>query len=523
MRNPGTGAASEKAADRFTRRRFLAMAGAGAATLAVPRFSWAQEQRKPNILLIFSDDQGYADMGCQGCQDIPTPHLDSLAANGVRFTDGYVTAPLCSPSRAGLLTGRYQQRFGHEHNPGNSREAGLPRTETTLANRLKAVGYATGMVGKWHLGMLDEQNPVNRGFDEFYGFLHGAHSYLRPNERSGIGDPIRRGLEPVEEPEYLTDGFAREGVAFIERHKAEPFFLYLAFNAVHSPLEASAKYSDRFQHIADPKRRTYAGMLSAMDDAVGALLAKLQDAGIEDDTLIFFISDNGGPTSQTTSRNDPLRGFKGQVYEGGIRVPFLVQWKGRLPRGMVYAQPVSSLDVVPTALAAAGAEQSAEMKLDGVNLAPFVGAGNAGEPHAQLFWRMGPRRAMRRGPWKLVDNAAGAFELYNLAEDIAEQRNLAQDKADVYQQLMGAYADWDAQNVEALWLRESFAREGAARGTGAGTNLQRRFQQLDADGDGKLSADELGQPQLHRRLDADGDGLVTPEEARSGFANRQGR
>lgn len=498
------------------RRQFVTTLGTGAAALAVPRFVWSQEQRKPNIVLIFSDDQGYADMGCQGCEDIPTPHMDALAANGVRFTDGYVTAPVCSPSRAGLLTGRYQQRFGHEHNPGNSREAGLPLPEVTLADRLKAAGYATGMVGKWHLGMLDEQNPIKRGFGEFYGFLHGAHSYLRPNERRGMGDPIRRGLEPAEEPEYLTDGFAREAEEFIDRHKSEPFFLYLAFNAVHSPLEASDTYAERFGHIDDPKRRTYAGMLSAMDDAVGAVTAKLQAAGIEDDTLIFFISDNGGPTRQTTSRNDPLRGYKGQVYEGGIRIPFLMQWKGRVPGGVLYEQPVSSLDVVPTALAAAGVEQAAEMELDGVNLAAFVGADNAGTPHEQLFWRMGRRRAVRSGQWKLVDNATGDFELYDLAEDIGEQRDLARDKADAFTGLVTAYEDWDRQNVDALWVRESFGREGRGRGG----NLQQRFQQLDRDGDGRLTVQELPRPGLFGRLDANGDGSVTLDEARGGLGDR---
>jgi len=493
------------------RRSFLRTLGVGATALVAPRSAWPQRRRKPNIVLIFSDDQGYADMGCQGCEDIPTPHIDSIAHAGARFTDGYVTAPVCSPSRAGLLTGRYQQRFGHEHNPGAAPEIGLPLAETTLADRLKAAGYATGMVGKWHLGMLEQQHPINRGFDEFYGFLHGGHSYLRPNEARRLDDPIRRGFDAVEEPEYLTDGFGREAVDFIGRHAEQPFFLYLAFNAVHSPLEASQKYLDRFPQVADPKRRTYAGMLSAMDDAVGAVLTKLREAEIEDDTLIFFISDNGGPTSQTTSRNDPLRGFKTDVYEGGIRVPFMMQWKGRVPEGSVCEKPVSSLDVVPTALAAAGAPVTRQ--LDGTDLLPFL-AGRDRVPHEQLFWRIGRRRAARSGQWKLVDNGGGSFELYDLPEDIGETRDLAREKPDTVADLVAAYDEWNARNVDALWTRKSFSREGQGRG------LRQRFNRLDRNLDGKLTGEEITNPRLLRRLDADGDGFVTLDEARAGWRQR---
>ena len=303
---------------------------------------------KPNILFIVADDLGYADVGFQGCKDIPTPNLDALATSGVRFTSGYVSGPYCSPTRAGLMTGRYQTRFGHEFNPGGS--DGLPLSETTIADRLKAAGYATGLVGKWHLGSLPQFHPQKRGFDEFFGFLGGAHDYFR-------SAGILRGTEPVKDLDYTTDAFGREAVAFIERHKAEPWFLYLAFNAVHTPMQATDDRLAKFPGIEDKQRRTYDAMTLALDDAVGTVRRKLADAGLEQDTLVLFISDNGGPTMPGTtingSRNTPLRGSKRTTLEGGIRVPFVVSWPGHLKPG-VYDQPVIQLDADATALAACG-------------------------------------------------------------------------------------------------------------------------------------------------------------------------
>lgn len=356
-----------------------------AAPLALSRAFAAP--RKPNIVLIVADDLGYGELGIQGSPDIPSPNIDSIARNGVRFTNGYVSCPVCSPTRAGLATGRYQQRFGHELNPGPALQAedifGLPLTETTLANRLKSQGYATGMFGKWHLGYKPEFHPQKRGFDEFFGFLGGAHSYVDP-----LGDkanPILRGTQPVDEKEYTTNAFAREALSFIDRHQREPFFLYLPFNAVHAPLQGLEQYLAKFASIKDEKRRTFAAMHACMDDAVGRVLKMLRDTKNEENTLVFFISDNGGPTPSTTSRNDPLKGYKGQVLEGGIRVPWLMQWKGHLPAGKVYENPAISLDIHPTAVAAAGGSIPADAKLDGVNLLPFLTGSAKGQARAALL------------------------------------------------------------------------------------------------------------------------------------------
>src|SRR5947208_8667964 len=252
----------------------------------------AAGRAKPNIVILLADDMGYADAGFQGCKDVPTPRLDDLAKSGVRCTDGYVSGPYCSPTRAGLLTGRYQTRFGHEFNPGaQGADIGLPVTETTMADRLKAAGYATGLVGKWHLGGDPKFHPQKRGFDEYYGFLEGAHPYF-----PGQGTPIYRGTSVAMESEYLTDAFAREAVSFVDRHKTRPFFLYLAFNAVHTPMHATDDRLKRFTAIADSQRRTYAAMLTAMDEAIGRVLDKLKADHLDEDTLVYFFSHHGGPT-----------------------------------------------------------------------------------------------------------------------------------------------------------------------------------------------------------------------------------
>ena len=333
----------------LTRRQFLS--AASAATLS------AQPRRKPNIVLLVADDLGYGELGCQGNPEIPTPHIDSIARDGIRFTNGYVTAPFCTPSRAGFMTGRYQTRFGHEMNAVGDRNLdeaiGLPLTETTLAARLKAEGYATACFGKWHLGGHAKYHPLNRGFDEFYGFLHEGHYYVAPPFEGveshlrakeppyDANNPLLRGREKISEKEYLTDAFAREAEAFIGRNQAKPFFLYVPWNAVHSPMQATQASQQRFAAIGDRHRRVFAGMLSAMDEGIGRILRALAKAGLEQDTIVFFISDNGGPTAELTSSNKPLRGGKGQLFEGGIRIPFLMRWSGHWKGGQVVNEPAA--------------------------------------------------------------------------------------------------------------------------------------------------------------------------------------
>jgi len=351
----------------------------------------------------------------------------------------------------------------------------------TIADRLTAAGYVTGMVGKWHLGHAEEFNPVRRGFAEFFGFLGGAHPYFpgaAGAKRGDANNPIMRGLDPVEEKEYLTDAFAREALAFLDRHGREPWFLYWTFNAVHTPMQATDKYLQRFPGITDETRRTYAGMLSAMDDAIGAVLGKLRAAGTEQNTLIFFISDNGGPPVNGSS-NAPLRGHKATTWEGGIRVPFLVQWKAKLPAGKLYRQPVIQLDILPTSLAAAGVAIQDDWRLDGVGLLPYLSGEESGAPHEALYWRFGAQLAIRMGDWKLVkapgsgtlDRGArrGTAELagaalFNLATDIGEQNDLAAKEPEKVKQLGAAWERWNGQLVEPSWQPgQAAAKKKAAK------------------------------------------------------------
>jgi arylsulfatase A-like enzyme len=428
----------------------------------------AADAKKPNVLLIVADDLGYGELTVQGfTKDIPTPHVDSIAKNGVRFTSGYVSGPYCSPTRAALLTGKYQQRFGHEFNPGPAPAAdvkfGLSIQEKTLADRLKPAGYATAWIGKSHLGYEPEFHPLRRGFDHYLGFLGGAHSYL---DADGKGrDPVQRDGTPLAAIDYTTDAFGREAVSFIEEHKAESWFVYLAFNAVHEPLHSTDKYLSRFPNITDPKRKEFAAGLSALDDNVGLVLAKLRELKLEEDTLIFFISDNGGPTRQTTSGNGPLRGFKAQTWEGGVRVAWFVQWKGHVPAGKVDDRPVIQLDVLPTALAAIGVPVQPEWKVEGVNLLPYLTGEKSEPPHDALYWRFGQQIAIRKGDWKLVKAPGGGAEqgqvtgvastqgaqLYNLTKDIGEQTNLADREPEKVKELAASWDAWNAGNIAPKW------------------------------------------------------------------------
>ncbi len=419
----------------------------------VPRLA-AAPRRGPNIIVILADDLGYADVGFTGVKDIPTPNIDRIAQGGVRFTNGYVSHPFCSPTRAGLMTGRYQQRFGHENNPRydpTDHVAGLPTDQVTLPQVLSEAGYRTGIVGKWHLGATPEMHPLRRGFREQFGFIGGGHNYFKAggaDDKREYFIPLQRDGKPVAESEYLTDALSREASAFVRRHAKDPFFLYLAYNAPHTPQQASEKYLDRFPTIDPKMRRYYDAMVSGIDDGVGRLLETLSELKLDRDTLIFFLSDNGGPVGINGSSNAPLRGAKGQLYEGGIHVPFAARWTGRLPAGKDYTEPVISLDIFPTAAALAGAKLPAGLKLDGVNLMPHITGTQKRPPHERLFWRTGggAQYAVREGRYKLYRNTEGA-QLYDLETDIGETRDLAAARKDVFERLDRAREAWNKELI----------------------------------------------------------------------------
>ena len=416
----------------------------------------------PNLIIILTDDQGYHDVGFNGCKDIPTPNLDSIASNGVRFTSGYASSPLSSPSRAGLLTGRYQERFGYERNPEwhpDNSNSGLPLTETTLADSLGKVGYKSGIIGKWHLGSSPAMHPLKRGFDEFFGFLGAGHQYLpedltidEARKTKSEYDSwllwILQNNNPVQITNYLTDAFTEAALQFVARHKEKPFFLLLAYNAPFGPLEATEKYLSRFRRILGTNRRTYAAMMSAIDDGVGRVLAELRQDGLEDQTLVVYLSTGGGALEANSSDNYPLRGSKDSPWEGGWRVPFAMQWPGHLPKGLVYDQPVLSLDIFATISAQANAPINPEAPLDGVNLVPFLTGQIPGAPHDAIYLRIPERGALaiRSGDYKMVVPATHqAAELYNISKDVAECKNLAELKPEVLKELQNKQAAWTQQ------------------------------------------------------------------------------
>lgn len=445
----------------------------GVATLAVACFLFigsahAQERvgsdRPPNLIIILTDDQGYADVGFNGCTDIPTPNIDRIAAEGVRFTNGYVTYSVCGPSRAGLITGRYQDRFGAIVNPTADPTVpnnGVPLSEKNIAELLKPRGYATMAVGKWHLGTHPDLRPRVRGFDEFYGFLTGGHSYFPENldvesleevdrEWAWYRTKLLHNGERVGTEKYLTDELSEKAVDFIDRKKDEPFFLYLAYNAPHTPMQASDEYLARFEHIENPKRRTYAAMVSAVDDGVGLVLDKLAEHDLDRQTIVFFLSDNGG-ASNNASRNTPLRGYKSSFYEGGLRVPFAMRWPGTIPAGVDFDPPVIALDIAGTIVGQAGAEVPADKPLDGVDLTPFLTGQATGVPHDRLYWRWYKqgRLAVRRGDEKLITEA-DQRELFDLSTDISESKNLATTRPDTTSALQSEVEAWSQEMVGPL-------------------------------------------------------------------------
>ncbi|MEM6726530.1 MAG: sulfatase-like hydrolase/transferase [Bacteroidota bacterium] len=461
---------------------------------------------RPNIILIVADDLGKTDISLYGSELIETPHMDAIGQNGATFTEGYVTSPVCSPSRASLLTGRYQQRFGYHFQlheiylknqlqylgfkylvdsapwapvpaetaprQADLEEYGLPPSELTISELLKKYEYNTALIGKWHVGHSDFALPCNRGFDYQYGF-YNSHSLFAPEGSEGVVDQhvpedftddhiwgsqrdgisaIFRDCEEIEEPEYLTDRIAEESIAFMEANADEPFFLYVPFSAPHTPFQAKQEDYDKFAHIEDPYKRIYLAMIQNLDDAVGSIMNKVTELGIEENTLVIFISDNGGATYTLACDNAPLKGGKITQFEGGINVPYMMQWKGVIEPGIQYADPVASIDIFSTIAGAIQAELPTDRAIDGVNLIPYLRKEKVGQPHESLYWKTGRNMAIRKGDWKMLHNTVSERTvLYNLKADKNETTDLSQKMPEKVIELMNAHKDWAAQLPAPIW------------------------------------------------------------------------
>lgn len=430
---------------------------------------------RPNFVLIFADDLGYGDVGYQG-GDVPTPHIDSIANEGVTLTDGYVTCPVCAPSRAGMLTGRYQQSFGFWDNIGPFRrskdiEPGIPVDVPILSEQLKKLGYTCGLFGKTHDGDAEEMLAFNR-WDEFYGFNNGASNYLgdmnrlhnpifhnrtivsNPYSRRGISNDSvnKKGILLKDTEHYLTDALGDHASEFIKANKDRPFLCYIPFNAIHGPFQAPKDLVDKYADEPDEKRRLVKAMLDSMDQNIGKVLRTLRDNSLERNTLVVFLSDNGG---HEASPNTPLRGKKGTYWEGGLRVPFCMQWNGRIPAGTRYLRPVISLDLMPTFVKAAGGVIEQDWNLDGVDLMPVVtrtGEGPTASPHRMLYWSWGSRKAIRQAHLKAMSQDGGkSWQLYNLRKDISEANDLASRMPARLDELIAAHEEWESGLMPQQW------------------------------------------------------------------------
>lgn len=416
-----------------------------------------KEIAAPNILVILADDLGYGDINSfnPGSEAI-TPEMDKLVEKGVRFTNAYVTSSICGPSRASLMTGKYPQQFGFEDNIGPFRQSaetvpGIPLSEKIMPEYLKDAGYVTGLIGKWHLGEEDNNMyPNKRGFDEFFGFLGGASGYqIGDNPQRNL---LRNGVPVSNEDEYLTDAFGREAVSFLENHKDEKFFLYLSFNAVHTPLRATEDYLSKFSHIADEGRRTALAMNYAMDVNIGKVMDKLNELGLEENTLVFFYSDNGGYRGHNYSDNTPFSGGKTEMREGGIRIPFALSWKGKINPGSTFHEPVCAFDILPTVLSFQNQLQTGLNGLSGVDLLPFINGEKSGSPHAALYWRQNKQWAMREGNWKLIKpKGQDEMDLYNLSVDKEEQNNVASNNSNQVNAMLVKYQNWASKLMQPQW------------------------------------------------------------------------
>lgn len=406
------------------------------------------ESTKPNVVVLLVDDAGYADFGFAGSEDLETPNIDKLARDGVVFTDAHVSATVCGPSRAGLITGRYQQRFGFECNPSNS-FAGLDLQEETIGDAMKRAGYVTAAFGKWHLGHDPEYRPNARGFDYFWGFLSGGRHYF-PNDQQdqpGHSHSIRENDDFTEFEGYLTDRLGEKAVEFIDRNKEKPFFVYWAPNAVHTPMEATKDDLERYE---GHPRQELAAMTWALDRAVGNIKDKLEKENLLDNTLIFFLSDNGGAHNNQSS-NAPLKGFKGNKYEGGMRVPFFMHWPAKIDGGKTFDGLTSAFDIFATSLDAAGVSEEALTNLDGVSLLPYLEEKEDEDPHEKLFWRKDQAAAARVGDYKLIRVDRLGYRLYNLRENLGETDYLTGQNEQTFNALKKQLSKWEKDKMEPLW------------------------------------------------------------------------
>jgi len=421
--------------------------------------------KQPNIVLLFSDDAGYADFGFHGSKIMKTPHLDKLAKEGVKFDQAYVTDPTCGPSRAGLITGKYQQRFGFEENnvPGymsensaaDGSDMGIPVEEVTIADYLKKLGYTNGFYGKWHVGGADKFHPLNRGFDQFYGFRGGARSYFAYSKAPASKlDLNERNFGNFEEPKgYYTDVLAQETVEFIESSvkKDKPFFAFVSFNAVHTPMDAKPEDLAQFPKL-EGKLKTLAAMTLALDRASGKIMDKLAELGIDDNTIVIFTNDNGGPSDKNASSNAPFSGTKSNHLEGGLRVPFLMKWPNHIQPNSSFNEPVSLFDLLPTFYAAGGGMTKDLDAVDGVNLLPYIQNQTNSRPHDVLFWKKDTRATIRDGDWKLIRFPDRPAELYYVPDDVRESNNLAAEQPDKVKKMFKKLFAWESTLERPRWL-----------------------------------------------------------------------
>jgi arylsulfatase A-like enzyme len=436
----------------------------------------ARAAEKPNIVIILADDLGYGDLGYTGSTQIKTPNIDKLAKNGVVFTNGYVTSAVCSPSRAGLMTGRYNCEFGYYTNPDlppdqqlqiNRDYSGLPVAEVTLADRLARLGYINGIIGKWHLGDLPQFHPLKRGFHEFWGYLNGGHDYFitvpRSETKIKYRWPIECNFKDQGALTYLTDDTGNECVDFIKRNKDQPFFLYASFNAPHIPLEATEADKERYSFVKDENRRTYCAMVHRLDVNVGKIMDELKKQDLYNNTVVVFLSDNGGYLNGNISINAPFRGQKSTLFEGGIHVPFVISCPGKFKAGTVYDKPVISLDILPTFVKLAGGEIREKENIHGVDLIPFINSNKNSLPHEYLFWNYLGISAIRHGDMKLINLPDKFPVLYNLKEDVCEQNDILEASKGTGIKLIEKLGMWNITCPEPLFFQGNEQKKGVRR------------------------------------------------------------